>query len=65
MRITVTDIQQAGHCAVGIRRWFNEHGLNFRSFLKDGIDAAVLLDTGDALAQRVVDLKIKREARRG
>lgn len=65
MRITVTDIQQAGHCATGIRRWFNEHGLNFRSFLKDGIDAAVLLDTGDALAQRVVDLKIKREARRG
>jgi len=65
MRITVTDIQQAGHCATGIKKWFDDHGLNFRAFLKDGIDAAVLLDTDDGLARRVVDLKIKREADRG
>jgi hypothetical protein len=65
MRITMTDVQLAGHCAHGARAWFRAHGLDFRSFLREGIEAEVLVEKGDALAKRVVDLKAKREAGRG
>lgn len=61
MRITMTDIQQAGHCATGTRRWFELHGLDFRAFLREGIDADEFVSKGDALSARVVELKRKRE----
>lgn len=46
-KITITDLRRAGHCAVGIKRWFDAQGLDFKSFLKDGIDDDVLRATGD------------------
>jgi len=55
--IRVGDITKAGYCAAGQRRWFEAHGLDFRAFVKDGIDAAILLATGDPMAERVVALK--------
>lgn len=48
------------HCVSGIRRWFNATGLDFRSFVQNGIDAAQLLATGDALAVAVVEDTIRR-----
>lgn len=65
MRITMTDVTLAGHCAKGARAWFKTHGLDFRSFLKDGIDADTFVANGDHLAVRVVEMKSKREAGRG
>ena len=65
MRVTMTDVQLAGHCAQGAWRWFRAHGLDFRSFLREGIDAEEFVTKGDALSKRVVDLKEKREASRG
>lgn len=62
-RITIDDIIKAGHCPSGARTWFNAHSLDFRDFLKNGVEAEVLLATGDGLAQRVVDRKREREAR--
>jgi hypothetical protein len=53
--ITVTDIRNAGHCAAGIKRWFDEHELNFRDFLKNGIDAEILIASGDELALQSVE----------
>jgi len=61
MRITITDIRNAGHCVAGARTWFGEYDLDFRDFLKNGIDADVLLATGDAMAVQVVERKIERE----
>lgn len=61
----MTDVQLAGHCAHGARAWFRAHGLDFRRFLREGMEAEELVANGDALAQRVVDLKTKREAGRG
>lgn len=63
--ITMTDCRAAGYCATGIRRWFHEYNLDFRDFLKNGIDEATLLATGDACAHKVVELKRKRESARG
>ena len=65
MIITITDIRQAGHCVAGARGWFHSYGLDFRDFLKHGIDAETFLATGDALAQQVVDRKIERETLNG
>ena len=59
--ITITDIREAGHCVRGVKDWFEQHDLNFKAFLRDGIDAKTFVGTGDSLAQMVVDLKMERE----
>ena len=59
--ITMDDIRKAGHCARGARDWFERHDLDFRAFLKQGISVEKFLISGDALAQRVVELKRERE----
>lgn len=65
MIVRPSDIQKAGYCSAGARRWFEAHDLDFRAFIANGIEADVLLATGDALAQRVVELKIERESANG
>ena len=60
-RITITDIREAGHCVRGAKDWFADHGLDFKAFLRDGIDADTFINTGDSLAQMVVDAKVERE----
>lgn len=62
MIITITDIRNAGHCVAGARSWAKAYDIDFRDFLKNGIDADVLLATGDAMAVQVVERKIEREA---
>jgi hypothetical protein len=42
-------------CAIGTRKWFKEHKLDFRDFLRNGIDEEILLATGDAFAVAVVE----------
>jgi hypothetical protein len=61
LTVTMTDITTAGFCARGARRFFEEHELDFRGFLKQGIDAQTLLETGDARAIKTVEGKIERE----
>lgn len=43
-----------GFCRRGARQWFRQQGLDWDSFRKDGIDAEVLLATGDAFAIAIV-----------
>jgi len=62
MIIRIDDMRRAGHCVRGVRGWFATHGLDFRDFLENGIEADQLVATGDALAERVVKLA---EERRG
>jgi hypothetical protein len=61
LRITVTDTRLAGHCVRGVKDWFEQKNLDFRSFIKDGIAAEDFLATEDALAERIVRLKLERE----
>ncbi len=62
MIITITDVRAAGYCPRGIRAWFVGHGLDFRDFLRNGIDEEVLLSLGDAQADRVVSRSKKRRS---
>ena len=54
-RITVDHMRATGLCVHGARTWFARYALDFRAFLRDGIDAETLLATGDAMARRVVE----------
>ncbi len=56
--------KRAGFCARGGRAWFARHGLDWTQFVRNGIDAEVLLATGDGLALAVVDHARKQEAAR-
>lgn len=58
--ITIQDVRDAGYCASGARRWFESYGFDFRDFMQNGIDQERFLATGDAMAQRVADLKAGR-----
>jgi len=44
-----------GYCHGRSRAFFARHGLDWLSFVRDGIDAQALLDTGDALAITLVE----------
>lgn len=65
MRITINDIRLAGHCVAGARDWFKAYDLDFRDFIRNGIDSEEFLATGDALAAQVVERKIERESENG
>lgn len=57
--ITVTDIRKQGYCVSGIKKWFAAHALNFHLFLQQGVESDTLLATGDELARKVVEAKLK------
>lgn len=65
MIVTIQDVRDAGYCASGARRWFESYGIDFRGFMENGVEAETLLATEDAMANRVVELKIAREAANG
>lgn len=60
--ITIDDIRLAGHCPAGARDWFRDHGLDFRTFLREGAAASALLAVDDnGLAVQVIERKKARE----
>lgn len=54
--IRMPDIRAALMCARGSRRFFEQNGLDWQDFLKNGIPASKLLATGDFMAQRLVEV---------
>lgn len=48
-------LDELGYCARGSRRWFARMGLDWADFVLRGIDAEILLATGDAMALRLVE----------
>lgn len=63
LTIRIADVQSAGYCTRGARRWFESRGLSFRDFLREGVSAQTLLDTCDPMAEAVV--KRAQEATHG
>lgn len=45
---------RTGYCAKQSRAFFAEHGLDWLTFVREGIDAEQLLATGNALAEHLV-----------
>lgn len=57
----MSDIRRAHMCSKGSRDFFVRHGLDWSAFLQEGIDAEILLGTGDPMAQVVVQVARERE----
>lgn len=47
--------RQPGFCRAGAQAFFRAHGLDWRSFVRNGIPADDLAATGDAMAMALVD----------
>jgi hypothetical protein len=58
-------IRDLGYCNRGAREWFARQGLSWPAFLREGIGAAELERTGDAMALRAVAAARTEEARNG
>lgn len=56
MIIYMQDMRNAKMCAKGVRSFFIKHGFDFQDFLKNGIDAQLLLSTNDTMARQVVEV---------
>ena len=65
VNVTITDIRLAGHCVAGARDWFKAYDLDFREFIRNGMDSDILLATGDGLAVQVIERKLERESQNG
>lgn len=55
MRVYIRDAVELGYCIKGIKEFCKRYGIDFRNFVKHGIDEEVLLKTGDAMAVKVVE----------
>jgi hypothetical protein len=55
LRTIPTHNARAGYCLPLTRRWFEQHKLDFRAFVREGVDEQVLLATGDGLAIALVE----------
>ena len=63
--VTVSDLRKGGYCVSGAKRWFEAHDLDFRDFVKNGIDAEVVRPIGDPMSQRCIEIAEEREDGRG
>ena len=55
MIIHIKNMHRVGMCSRGTRAFFKRHGLDWTDFLKNGIEAARLEATGDAMALQVTE----------
>lgn len=55
MIITMRHVRQAKMCAAGARAFCLRHGIDWNSFLKQGVESEIVLKTGDAMAIEVVE----------
>jgi hypothetical protein len=56
---------RAGFCLPKTRAWFQRYGLDFREFVRGGVDESVLLATGDGMAVAIVKWAHECEERNG
>lgn len=62
--MTGDDVVKAGICIVpGLRDWCAQHDFDFRTFIKRGYPASVLIKTNCAVAERVITLRGERDGR--
>lgn len=52
--VTSSHMRSAGICVNGARQYFAKNNLDFRDFLKKGVDAEILRATADPVAMRAI-----------
>jgi len=56
--VRMEHVRKAKMCSDGARGFFKRHNLDWCAFLKHGIDSKLLIETGDAMALKVVKVAI-------
>lgn len=56
VKVTMRHVRQATMCSRGARAFFQSHGLDWDTFLREGLDSSVIRATGDAMAIRVAEI---------
>lgn len=52
--VTHRHARELGYCNRGLRAWFAREGLDWTDFVKHGIDADVLRQRDNAMAERAI-----------
>jgi len=55
MLVKINDAVELNYCVKGIKEFFNRHNMDFRKFVKEGIDEEEFIKTGDAMALKLVE----------
>jgi len=63
MIVTMRDLREAKICGRGARIFFEKHQLDWRAFVKQGINSEDLSATQDAMALHVVEVANARRGR--
>jgi hypothetical protein len=53
--VTMKDIRAVRMCSGGTRDFFKRHGMNWNTFLAEGLPEEQFIATGDAMAMQVVE----------
>lgn len=62
-KVTVNEIRRVGHCARGIKAWFESKGYDFKKILDEGVDANEILKLHDGFGDQVITrVRAKRQA---
>lgn len=56
VRVSMQTLRQARMCSRGARAFFKRHDLDWDAFLREGVPARTLADTGDAMALQAVEV---------
>lgn len=56
IRVKMEHIREAKMCSRGARDFFRHYNLDWDAFLREGVSAEVLEETGDVMALKVVEV---------
>lgn len=56
MIIYISDVRKAKLCIDGTKKFFKTHNLDFRDFVKNGIDEEIIAKIDDAMARLVLEV---------
>lgn len=60
--VLLADARGLKYCLKGVRAFCTRHEIDFKAFVKCGVDESVLLNINDAMAHALVDAARKRES---
>lgn len=62
--VTMAHLRRLGFCSSGVRAFFEARSdrLDYMAFLREGVSAEQLIDTGDGMAMRAVEIAAEKEA---
>lgn len=60
MKVYARDAMEMNYCVTGQKQFCKNHNIDFREFVKNGIDCEVFLNTKDEMAIKMVEY-VKRK----